>query len=280
MLKNLATFKMVYETRSFSQAARLLFIAQPTVSAQIKQLEAEFGRTLFIRNGRGELGITPAAEQLYDEAVKLLDGWEELHRRLNNGAAARMILRIASSHTFAATVLPQILPELVARFPQLDVHVTVVNSQAVVTGLLNHSLDVGFIEKPLVAPKLRRHTLGADQLVLVENPGPWLVREVDSGVNYFTKRYFAEHNVQEPQLEIANNALIVDLLRRGYGRAIVSSRLTGGLAQRDLGPNYRRQFYQLLPETSDKPQLDGAGAFLAKAAQQLLQAHMNHAQQG
>jgi DNA-binding transcriptional LysR family regulator len=278
MLKNLATFKMVYETRSFSQAARLLFIAQPTVSAQIKQLEAEFGSALFIRNGRGELGITPAAEQLYDEAVKLLDGWEELHRRLSNGGAVRTSLRVASSHTFAATVLPQLLPELVARFPELDVHVTVVNSQAVVAGLLNHSLDVGFIEKPLVAPKLHRQTLGADQLVLIENQGPWLVREVDSGVNYFTKRYFAEHNIQEPQVEIANNALIVDLLRQGYGRAIVSSRLTNGLTQHDLGPNYRRQFYQLLPETSEKPQLTGAGAYLAKTAQQLLQARMNHEQ--
>lgn len=270
MLKNLATFKMVYETRSFSQAARLLFIAQPTVSAQIKQLEAEFGSVLFIRNGRGELGITPAAEQLYDEAVQLLDGWEELHRKLSSGAAARTPLRIASSHTFAATVLPRLLPELAARFPQLDLHVTVVNSQAVVAGLLNHSVDLGYIEKPLVAPKLRRQTLGDDQLVLVENSGPWLVREVDSGVNYFTKRYFAENNIQGPQIEIASNALIVDLLRQGYGRAIVSSRLTNGLQQRNLGPNYRRQFYQLSPETGEKPQLDAAGAYLAKTAQQLL----------
>lgn len=271
MLKYLATFKMVYETRSFSQAARLLFITQPTVSAQIKQLELEFACPLFIRNGRGELGVTPAAEQLYDEAARMLDGWDELHRKLGAGTAARLALRVASSHTFAATMLPDLLPDLVAKFPQLDVQVSVVNSQAVVADLLNHHADVGFIEKPLVAAKLHRHVLGDDQLVLVENAGPWLVREPDSGVNYFTKRYFAEHNIAEPQIEIANNALIVDLLRRAYGRAIVSSRLVQHLQQQSLGPNYQRQFYQLLPENVEQPALRAAGSHLRTAAQQLLQ---------
>jgi hypothetical protein len=47
MLKLLETFKMVYETKNFSKAAELLFISQPTVSAQIKQLEQDLDAPLF-----------------------------------------------------------------------------------------------------------------------------------------------------------------------------------------------------------------------------------------
>ena len=47
MLKLLETFKMVYETKNFSKAAELLFISQPTVSAQIKQLEQDLDTPLF-----------------------------------------------------------------------------------------------------------------------------------------------------------------------------------------------------------------------------------------
>lgn len=270
MLKNLATFKMVYETRSFSQAAQLLFIAQPTVSAQIKQLEIEFGGPLFIRNGRGELGITREAELLYEEASNMLASWDDLHRKIAGGAHAQLPCRIAVSHTFAQVVLPKLLPQFSHQFPQLDLHVSVQNSQSVLDALRSRSADIGFIEKPLVAAKLRRKTLGDDQLVLAGKSGPWLVREPDSGVNYFTKRYFAEHNVQDKQLEIANNALIVDLLREGFGRAIVSTRLATALPTQPLGANYRRQFYQLTRTDEQHGMLAAAAAELEAKARELL----------
>ena len=73
MFKYLETFKVVYETKHFSKAAELLFIAQPTVSAQIKQLEADLGVALFIRNGRQEIETTPQGDLLYQKSVNLLD---------------------------------------------------------------------------------------------------------------------------------------------------------------------------------------------------------------
>ena len=51
MFKQLETFCAVYETRNFSHAAEQLFISQPTVSTQIKQLEADLQTTLLTRNG-------------------------------------------------------------------------------------------------------------------------------------------------------------------------------------------------------------------------------------
>lgn len=78
MFKNLETFKVVYETKHFSKAADLLFIAQSTVSAQIKQLEDDLGVMLFIRNGRQEIETTPEGDLLYEQSVNMLDEWREL----------------------------------------------------------------------------------------------------------------------------------------------------------------------------------------------------------
>lgn len=260
MLKLLTTFKTVYETRSFSQAAQLLFISQPTVSAQIKQLEAEFGDQLFVRNGRGELGVTPAATTLYAGAGKMLAEWDTLHHALRTHTPDRRPCRLAVSHTFSLYVLPALLPGLAARFPQLDFSVTVANSQAVQTALTTHNADLGFIEKPLVATGLRRWPLLNDELVHVgADDEPWLVREADSGVNYYTRRYFAENNVQERQLEIASNALIIALLHHGFGQAIISKRATEGLEWRPLGENYARHFY-LLTRSEDEQGVIGTCA--------------------
>mgnify|MGYP003365434220 CR=1 FL=1 len=66
IFKWLETFKVVYETKNFSKASEILFISQPTVSAQIKQLENELRTQLFIRNGRKEIIVTAQAELLYE----------------------------------------------------------------------------------------------------------------------------------------------------------------------------------------------------------------------
>ncbi|MCI1985186.1 MAG: LysR family transcriptional regulator [Lactobacillus sp.] len=250
-MKNLATFKMVYETRSFSKAAALLFISQPTVSAQIKQLEAEFHTPLFIRNGRGELGLTTAATQLYQEATTILTSWDQLHLKLATGPQQQRT-RIIASHTFATYLLPALLSTLYTAFPAVTFSVQMANSFAVQTAVANHDADLGFIEKPLAGRGLTRTPLMTDQLVLAGQQGPWLVREPESGVAYYTHRYLAEQNIQTPQVEIASNAVIVALLHKGFGRSIISQRASTGLANTSLGQQYLRHFY-LLTRNDDGP---------------------------
>lgn len=65
MFKFLETFMVVYKTRSFSLAAQQLFITQPTVSNQIKQLELQLHTELFERKSRREIVPTEAANLLY-----------------------------------------------------------------------------------------------------------------------------------------------------------------------------------------------------------------------
>ena len=197
MFKKLTTFKAVYETKNFSKAAELLFVVQPTVSAQIKQLENELDTTLFIRNGRKEILTTPQADLLYQKTGHLLDDWEALKLSIQQQKDNITHCVIAASHTFSIYLLPDLIISLRQHFPNITFDIKMMNSLEVLEALEHHEIDFGFIEKPLSAKQIHRFPLADDQLVLAGNPeaGPWLVREKTSGVYYYTQRYLEEHDI-------------------------------------------------------------------------------------
>jgi LysR family transcriptional regulator, benzoate and cis,cis-muconate-responsive activator of ben and cat genes len=83
-LRPLAHFVAVYEQGSLSSASRRRFIAQPSLSAAIKQLENELGQQLFLRHARG-VKATEAAEQLYPLAKQLLAQADAIHSVFSGG---------------------------------------------------------------------------------------------------------------------------------------------------------------------------------------------------
>ncbi|MBO0424326.1 LysR family transcriptional regulator, partial [Enterococcus plantarum] len=89
MFKLLKTFRAVYETKNFSKAAERLFISQPAVSNQIKQLEEELDIQLFDRNGRQEISTTKQADILYHHLLNLSDDWEDTLQALGTQATPR-----------------------------------------------------------------------------------------------------------------------------------------------------------------------------------------------
>jgi LysR family transcriptional regulator, nitrogen assimilation regulatory protein len=70
-LRQLESFVRVAELGSFSKAARVLEIAQPALSRQVRQLETDLRETLLLRNGRG-VALTPAGRRLFDHGVLIL----------------------------------------------------------------------------------------------------------------------------------------------------------------------------------------------------------------
>lgn len=264
LFKLLETFRVVYETRNFSKAGEVLFISQPSVSSQIKHLEAELKTTLFLRNGRKEIVATPQADLLYQGTLNLLEDWNGLLSELSSERDQLVVCRIAASHTFAVYLLPQLMKELVPFFPEISFSIRLLNSVEVLEALSKHEVDVGFIEKPLSTGKVQRYTLMEDQLVLAGKPdaAPWLVREASSGVYYYTKRYLEENNLTPPLLEVHNNEVIREMLKSGIGRSIISKRAAEGLIYEELPEGYRRNFYLLQREGLDSEELSRCIAFI------------------
>lgn len=256
MFKQLQTFCVVYETRNFSHAATQLFISQPTVSTQIKQLESELHTTLFTRNGRQEISPTASGKLLYQHAQILLESWATTKTEIQaTHHLVKLPCRIAASHTTASLVLPGLLTALAPLGNHFDFRIKLANSAEILTAMSQHKLDFGLVEKPLVTDQLDRWGFGHDQLVHAGdfNSPLWLLREAESGVRHYTDAFLKAQNIQPQQtMTIHSNQVIADLLARGIGQSVLSKDvLKPTVPFETLGEQYRRQFFLLTPSEAN-----------------------------
>ena len=250
MFKQLETFCAVYETRNFSHAAEQLFISQPTVSTQIKQLEADLQTTLLTRNGRQEIVPTASGQLLYQQAQKLLTTWAATKTAVQSPRhLVKVPCRIGASHTTGRLILPTLLANLSAVSDRFDFQVTLANSAEILTAMSQHKLDFGLVEKPLVTDQLNRLPFGHDELVHAGDfASPlWLLREPNSGVRHYTNAFLKARNIQPAQvMVIHSNQIIADLLAHGIGQTIISRHvLSNEIPIEQLSAHYQRQFFLL-----------------------------------
>jgi DNA-binding transcriptional LysR family regulator len=128
-LQRLKVFVAVADAGGFTAAARTLDMAQSTVSAHIRQLEAEMGARLFDRES-GSLKPTPAGETLLDYARRVLATYAEAVdqlRRLGHGPV-RGTLSIGGTATAGEGVLPRLLVEYSILHPHVALDLRIDNT--------------------------------------------------------------------------------------------------------------------------------------------------------
>lgn len=159
-LRHLRYFIAVAEERHFSRAARRLHVSQPPLSQQIQALEAELGVLLFTR-GRGGVQRTAAGDALLPLARDILDAVEQAvaqTRHVGRGETGRLAIGFAGSMPFT-DVMPQLLRDFRADWPQVELDLREQPSQAQIDDLLAHRLDLGFIRPTRQMPDPRLETL-------------------------------------------------------------------------------------------------------------------------
>ncbi|MGC3984680.1 MAG: LysR family transcriptional regulator [Pseudorhodoferax sp.] len=151
-LRHLRYFIAVAETGSLSRAAEKLFIAQPPLSVQIRQLEDEMGTPLFVRHPKG-VRLTAAGEALMPEARALLDRAGHLKERLQgDGASGTLALGYVPSAS--STVLPALVRQLRAAHPELRIELREMISSAQTEALVAGHLDAGIARSPARDPRV------------------------------------------------------------------------------------------------------------------------------
>src|SRR6202044_1306232 len=105
---------------NITAAAQKLHTSQPGVSKQIKLLEDELGFQIFTREGRNLTRITPAGQQVIERALQILKETQAI-RDLAPGlrGEGRGRLAIGTTHTQARYVLPGVIQQFRARFPDM-----------------------------------------------------------------------------------------------------------------------------------------------------------------
>jgi aminoethylphosphonate catabolism LysR family transcriptional regulator len=173
-LTQLRAFHLVAQAGGFSLAARTEGISQPTLSAQVRALEAGYGVGLFDRQGRG-VRMTPAGQSLYAVTTRLFAAEEEARALLTGGKAlTRGHLRVSADSAYH--VMP-ILAALKQRHAGLTFTLKIDNSAAVLEQITDHGADVAVMAKMTSDPRIYSMKLRDDHLVLfVPQTHPWARR--------------------------------------------------------------------------------------------------------
>jgi DNA-binding transcriptional LysR family regulator len=242
--RRLQVFYTVAKQLSFTKAAEMLYMTQPAVTFQIKQLEEHFNTRLFERS-HGRISLTPAGELVMGYADRILGLSAEMDARV--GEMTGQVtgpLMIGASTTIAEYQLPKLLGEFKKRFPQVQARLTVANSETIESKVADHTLDVGLIESPSHHPNLSTHACCDDELVMICAPThplaakrvvtpkqlaeqPYVSREQGSGTREVIDRYFRNNGINPDDLhiemELGSREAIKGAVEAGLGIAILSS---------------------------------------------------------
>lgn len=142
--EQLKSFLALAETRNFTRAAERLGISQPTVSQHVRKLEQAAGRALVNRDTR-ELQLTDNGDAMAGFARTILAA-NDAARRYFSGAAMRGRLRFGTADDLAITGLPRILREFRQLYPQINLELTVSQSDQLHRRLKGGALDLVFVK--------------------------------------------------------------------------------------------------------------------------------------
>lgn len=170
-LRDLHYLVAVADERHFGRAAEHCHVSQPTLSAQLKKLEAELGVTLLERSSKA-VAVTPLGEAVVALARALLEQAEAI-KEIARGARDPMAgpLALGIIPTLAPYLLPWILAPLNRRFPALELSLHEDLTDHLLAQLRGHELDAALIALPLDDPDLEAIPLFEEAFWVAYPPG-------------------------------------------------------------------------------------------------------------
>ncbi|HEX8962133.1 MAG TPA: LysR family transcriptional regulator [Rhodocyclaceae bacterium] len=294
--RRLQVFHAVAKQLSFTKAAEVLFMTQPAVTFQIKQLEEHFNTRLFDR-GHGRISLTPAGELVLMYAEKILNLSSEMDVRLGEmtGEIGGSLL-VGASMTIAEFMLPRILGEFKSLHPNVRPRLVVANSESIETRVAEHTLDIGFIESPSHQPNLQTENCCDDELMVICSPKfplakskeiappqliehPFVSREPGSGTREFIDAYLRKAGIQPEDMqlvmEMGSPISLNGVLETNLGFSIASrasvqkAQRLGDLVAIPLKPRLIRTLSMVYPKEKFRSKL--VTAFVEFASQRLRQ---------
>jgi len=175
-LTDLRIFRAVAESGSFSRAAQLLFLAQPTVSHRMASLEREAGTQLFTRTGRG-VHLTPAGLLFLGYARAGLESIDQGRRSIAQYLLGRSgSLSLGCATSTATHILPQVLRGYIASHADVDLRVRTGRSLEVLALLGARQVDVALVRLEVHHPDLTADVVLREDVCLVAPPDHPLAR--------------------------------------------------------------------------------------------------------
>jgi DNA-binding transcriptional LysR family regulator len=175
-LKHLTSFLSVAERLSFVRAASQLHLSQPALSGQIQRLEEELGVQLLFRNRRS-VKLTDAGKIFMVEARATLARAAQAADRARKAARGEIgRLRIGFVSSAALQIVPAIVVEFRKQHPEVTLDLINLRTVSQVRGLIDKSIDVGFLRLPLANDQLKITVVHREPFVVILPKGHSLAR--------------------------------------------------------------------------------------------------------
>lgn len=239
-LRQLKTFVATAEHKKMSEAAKHLYVSQPTISQIISDLEKEYSTTLFERHAK-ELRITPAGELLLENAKKIIAIHETLEQNMKTICSKRP-LRVGVTMTIGTNIMAKIVTGLEQLYPDIDTFVAVHNTDHIEEMLLHNELDIALVEgiisheEILTAPAFednlciicgKNHPLAGKEFIAPEelHNQNFILREKGSGTRAIFEQLMRSHHIPyKIKWESNSTPAITDAVAHNIGLGFVSVR--------------------------------------------------------
>lgn len=238
-LHQLKVFETAARHGSFTRAAEEMFLTQPTVSMQMKQLAQTIGLPLFEKLGK-QLFLTDAGKELLatcQDIFERLDRYEMLVADFKGMTQGK--LRLAAVTTTTCFV-PRLLGPFCQKYPGIDVALEVTNHQQLEARLANNLDDLYILsqppehlnlhiepvlENPLVVLAPAHHPLAGKPKLPIQclNDQPFIMREIGSGTRQALQALFTKHKISvKIRLELGSNEAVKEAIAGGLGISVLS----------------------------------------------------------
>ncbi|SFO94841.1 selenium metabolism-associated LysR family transcriptional regulator [Salibacterium halotolerans] len=245
-LEHLKSFYILANHQNFSETAKILHLAQPTVSLQIKNLEQALDATLFERTTKS-VKLTPSGEILYKYADQIFSLVKQTEKELDSlSETIHGDLHIGASLTIGEHILPYVLGQFRKEYPNIQMKLKVYNSEQIMEHLANDDIDLGFIESTKSYPDYDQSAFLEDELVVTASASPSspvspqkqiiqpeelfefpiIMREPGSGTRQVVEKHLQNNGLDPNKLdiimELEHTESIKSAVESGLGIMIIS----------------------------------------------------------
>jgi LysR family transcriptional regulator, low CO2-responsive transcriptional regulator len=238
-LRQLQVFATVAKHLSHSRAAEVLYLSQPAVSMQIKQLEQNVGLPLFEQVGK-QIHLTKAGQEMLHYCLNIsqqLEEMEAVFSEMKGLERGQLNISVVSTANY---FMPQLLAKFIQLHPKIHVSLHVANRDAVMKQLAENSADLAimgqppegadmvsqvFMQNPIVVIAAPNHRLAHSTHIKAAQLGQeyFLFREMGSGTRDVVERYFHSYHVALPRnMQMESNEAIKQSVQAGMGLGIIS----------------------------------------------------------
>ena len=238
-LRQLQVFASVARHLSHSRAAEELYLSQPAVSMQIKQLEQNIGLPLLEQVGK-QLHLTEAGREMLHYSLTItgqISEMDEVFKAMKGLEKGHLNISVVSTANY---FMPQLLAKFIQAHPKIQVGISVANRDAVIKQLVENVADLAIMGQPPDGTEMRAEVFMQNPLVVIASPAhplaqakkiqpyqlaneTFLLREQGSGTRGVVERFFTSHRLTLPKhMAMDTNEAIKQSVQAGIGIGIIS----------------------------------------------------------